>query len=175
MDKQLTFNPSILLHPNIPKPLHGLNPRTILGDQWWNQKRQIAYKTKDYKCWACGMHKKDALYHKWLEAHECYEFHYCNGTAKMIEITALCHSCHNYIHCGRMTHLLRAGKMTMDKLNKILEHGDALTKDISRKNNPYIINESSFAEWGEWRLIIEGKEYFSKFKDYDDWEEHYKG
>ena len=28
-------------------------------------------------------------------------------------------------------------------------------------------------EWSKWRLILDGKEHFSKFKNYEEWEQHY--
>lgn len=167
--------PTILLHPQIPKPLHGLNPRSILGKQWWDMKRQESYATHNYRCWACGIHKRSARYHQWLEAHECYQFDYAKGTARMIEITALCHSCHNYIHDGRMLHELDAGKMTEEKYEQILSHGDDLLEGIWCTSNPYIIDDSDTADWEEWRLIIEGKEYRSRFKSHEEWQRFYQG
>jgi hypothetical protein len=66
----------ILFCPNTPKPLHGMSPRSILGDEWWDKERIKAYRKFFNHCQACGVHKSDALYHRWLEAHEVFNFDY---------------------------------------------------------------------------------------------------
>ncbi|MEE3718728.1 hypothetical protein V2H45_18455 [Tumidithrix elongata RA019] len=121
-------NPIILLHPNIPKPLHGLNPRTLLGQEWWDRVRKEAYAKHDYRCHACGVHKSKAKYHRWLEAHEIYRYDFATGRAEMVEIVALCHSCHNFIHDGRMQEIVKAGDLnfTVKKYLDILERGNRL-------------------------------------------------
>lgn len=167
------MRPVILLHPNIPKPLHGMNPRSILGKGWWDEQRQIAYAKENYHCMACGIHKKDAKYHKWLEAHECYEFDYPLGIARMIEIVALCHSCHNFIHSGKLIMDLQSGRITESKFHDIMGHGERIIMTVRSKPNPYIVNDGDIADWNVWRLIIEGKEYHSKFKSFAEWREHY--
>ena len=86
----------ILLHPNIPKPLHGVNPRSLMNDKWWDDQRHKAYRVKDFHCHSCGIHKLVAKEKQWLEAHEIYEINYEQGTATFKEIVALCHYCHNY-------------------------------------------------------------------------------
>ena len=102
--------PQILTHPNIPKPLHGMNPRSVLGKEWWDVKRHEAYAKCNYCCWACGVHKMHAKYHQWLEGHEFYDINYSTGRVELVEITALCHSCHNFIHSGRLWKLYEKGE-----------------------------------------------------------------
>lgn len=165
------IKPEILLHPNIPKPLHGLAPRTILGEEWWNEERQKAYAQNNYHCWACGVHKLDAKYHRWLEAHEYYEIDYPKGTMTFVETVALCHSCHNYIHCGRLQKLFDRGEISYEKFRDILRHGDNIlaANKLVRHDPP-----KTCAPWGKWRLVLDGKKYKGKFKDFDSWKKFYE-
>ena len=188
-------NPSLLLHPNIPKPLHGLAPRKILGDDWWEKQRQLAYAHNDYHCWACGVHKRDAKYHKWLEAHEIYDVNYTIGRVKFEGVCALCHSCHNFIHSGRLSVLYQRGEIEKIKIMDILVHGFEVLKTARLNMNPFAlrvmkeINEPTFkkylkygfheygqcfAEWEDWHLVVNGKTYYSEFKSIKDWQKHYK-
>lgn len=168
----MTLRPEILLHPNIPKPMHGIAPRTILGQGWWDIERRKAYANAQYRCQACGIHKTEAKYHQWLEAHELYEFDYANGKMIFTEIVALCHSCHNYIHSGRMQSLVDGSdiEMTNVKMLDILRHGDKLVKEAKLKQPE---PPRKVAAWGKWRLVLFGKEYKGKFKNYADWRKTY--
>jgi hypothetical protein len=178
--------PYILLHPNIPKPLHGLNPRTILGEDWWNITRQEAYKKNNYCCWACGVHKSKAKYHQWLEAHECYEIDYKTGKSTLKMVAALCHSCHNYVHSGRMNMMLEKGEITRDFFIDICNHGDHLTDSIKSCPEELVFLQRTLynlaelktqkiatVKWEDWRLILDGKEYKPIHKTYDDWVKFY--
>lgn len=186
----LSCMPEILSHPNIPKPLHGIAPRTIKGQKWWEKTRQEVYKSTDYHCAACGVHKDNAKCHKWLEAHEYWTIDYEKGIAKIEKIVPLCHYCHNFIHSGRLQMIMGKEKSEQE-VKDILEHGFKVLADNDLKCFPgtlelaesigaetygvdsYELPESEI-EWGEWRLEFEGKEYTSQFKDYEEWEEHYR-
>lgn len=184
------LKPEILTHPNIPKPLHGLSPRTIMGEQWWNTTRQQVYKSTEYHCIACGVHKKDAKKYNWLEAHEYWEINYDNGICKVISLEPLCHYCHNFIHSGRL-HMIMGKEKSKNEVMEILEHGlkilfknnlkcfpftHKFATDLGCYTNnidPYIIKINPNLSWNEWVLIFEGKEYRSKFKSYEEWKLFY--
>ena len=93
----------------------------------------------------------------------------------MIEIVALCHSCHNYIHRGRLEILWQQGKVSDDMYADIINHGDTLISKLKSRKNPFIATkpEDGVADWDKWHLIIEGKKYYSKFKDMDEWMNYY--
>lgn len=115
--------PSLLQHPNLPKPMHGMNPRTLLGQAWWDEKRRAAYAERDFHCWACGVHKLDAQVHQWLEGHEEYKIDYTAGRMEFVRVVALCHFCHSFIHSGRLMALHEKGEITSGRFKKVIVHG----------------------------------------------------
>ena len=188
--KNFDVRPELLAHPNIPPPLQGLNPRSILGNAWWDRVRQIAYKHHDFHCWACGIHKYAAHYHKHLEAHEAYTINYQTGVANLDEVVALCHCCHNFIHSGRMEMMVERGEMSRFKQSMILAHGagilkraglvpwwgtlmyilmsDGMPRDkaiVQAQETGKVYFRGSMAPWKQWRLLIDGDEYFTPYEN----------
>ena len=193
--------PTILLHPNIPKPLHGLNPRTIMGQAWWDVERQKAYASTDYHCLACGVHKSDTIIHRWLEAHEYYKFDYSKGIIEIEKIIPLCHACHNYIHNGRLMKMLFKGEVSTFTFWAIVKLGTEVLKSNKLPNNPFMLgvlrhvadafevpkwahpllliapNYPSGGEdvpWQNWRLKFNGRLYEPIHKSYETWKAFYK-
>lgn len=166
--------PEILLHPNIPKPLHGINPRTIKGKSWWDRVRKQAYAARDFTCWACGVHKTDAKFHRWLEGHEIYEFDYQRGRVTFKSLCALCHACHNYIHDGRMQMLVAMKRMTADKQASVLAHGEAVLRAAGFTRFRPKYPDGPEVPWGQWHMVIDGVEYYSCFSGYDEWMDYYQ-
>lgn len=185
----MTNRPEILTHPNIPKPLHGLNPRTILGKQWWDTTRYAAQTKYNNCCAACGVPKYEAKKHRWLEGHEYFDINYHTGVCEVIEIVPLCHYCHNFIHSGRLFKILGTEK-TKNEVVEILEHGF----NILRQNNlpafPGTIEIAKYLDinidnliigtipnstlaWNDWTLLLNGKEYKSKFSNFEEWKRFY--
>ena len=194
------IRPDLLCHPNLPKTLHSISPRVLKGNSWWNKVRQKAYETNDYHCWACGIHKLDAKIRQWLEAHECYDIDYERGKAEMVEIVALCHSCHNFIHSGRLYAITKKGERSKRYACSILEHGLdilhryelkpfyvahfahlVLCRGISEEDaldeceyKGLIPNHTSIAAWEDWHLVIDGKVHRTPYKDIYEWAEKYE-
>src|SRR6267142_5141081 len=116
------LRPEILLSANTVQPLHGVVPRLIPGQEWWNRTRQEAYLSTDYHCVACGVSKWEAKEHKWLEGHEVYKTNYRRGRMIYVETVPLCHYCHNFIHNGRLETLCNRGKVSKTKYDAVMEH-----------------------------------------------------
>jgi hypothetical protein len=165
------IRPEILLHPQIPPPLHGLAPRVVMGRKWWDKKRREAYDKYDQKCHCCGIHKTKAKYKKLLEGHEAYEIDWGFGRVQLEEIVALCHSCHNYIHRGLMEVLVSLGKMPEGKMQDILSHGSKIIQEAGL--TPSSIPEE-WASWSRWVLIIDGIEHPGRFSSEEEWHSYYQ-
>lgn len=197
----MIIKPELLTHPNIPKPLHGTAPRTILGKEWWDEKRKEAYMENNYHCMACGAHKSQDRFHNWLEAHEDYEISYATGKVKLKKIVALCHSCHNFIHSGRLLSLWRKGEVSDVKISYILKRGfrilktnnlepfhgtcdvycevmDSLNNDVfhlfDRVQRLKIKQKVEIQQdWSKWHIEIDGVNHYGKFESIEDWKAEY--
>jgi hypothetical protein len=171
--------------------MHGMNPRTILGKEYWDKTRNKSYKDNEYCCYACGIHKLNAKKYKWLEAHELWNINYENGKCKIDKIVPLCHYCHNFIHTGRLYMEYTNKKITYNEIKDILLHGINILKEnnlrmyyftyvlcrelgIEEAININIITYPEFkVEWKDIYLLLENKKYYSKFKDIKEWKKYY--
>lgn len=158
--------PELLLGDNIPPEMHGMAPRVVLGQKWWNKTRVMAYKSTNYHCKTCGVNKKKAKGRKWLEGHEVYRIDHSSREMIYLETVPLCHYCHNYIHDGRLHTLLKLGKVSHAKYRGIIQHGDMVLSqaNLTRPTmNERIQASHSFPKSRKrWRLVINGKPYFAK-------------
>jgi len=162
----MNLRPEILCHPHIPQPLHGINPRTIKGQRWWDEIRKEVYKKYLFHCAACGVAKENAKKHKWLEAHEFWDINYQSGVCKVESIEPLCHYCHNFIHSGRLSMIIGKEKSKKEVI-EILEHG---FKILSENNLKAFYFTLKFAkELGAKTFNVEGykPEVNSKLEDKD--------
>ena len=175
--------PELLLLPNVPKPLHQINPRTVLGARWWNETRQAAYRSTQYHCLACGVWKHEARGKPQLEGHEVYRLDYAKGRAYYVETVPVCPYCHGYIHDGRLRAMMEQGNITQSHYVAVIQHGDRVLREAGLKRLTYnerdnSVRNNKLAEWKNWRLIInvlvDGKRVHRsvkpKFKDFEDWQ-----
>ena len=162
--------PEILQHPPIPAPLHGVNPRSVLGKKWWDEQRYLAYEENDRFCWACGK-RPDRL-----EAHECYDVDYEQGIAVFTEVVALCSLCHNFIHSNRLTIMVKKGIYTPEFFDMVRSHGMKVLREAGLQPSPHAMKNfdphyelpdellsSPVAAWEDWRMIVHGLDVPPKF------------
>lgn len=150
--------------------MHGVNPRTIKGQEWWDTERKAAAKKYQYHCWACGVHQVHAKFHKWLEGHERYAVDYEHGRLTYLGCCSLCHSCHNFIHLGRLTAMYEQGQVAEAKYRAIIRHGCTLLKTY-KLSSPAEYERS--IPWADWRLELEGELYPPKFRTEQAWRRYY--
>ena len=198
----IKLNPSILQHHQIPKPLHGISPRNIMGKYWWDETRHEVFYHQDFRCIACGIHKNDARYHQWLECHEVYDINYDTGEVKFIELVGLCPSCHKFIHSGLLSKLYQSKQISEEMYIDIMSHGMQILKDAGLETHVFtqiewlyntkmmsdseIFEELSFNQqqqynaitktkvnWKDWHLLFKNKKYYSKFNSSEEWKKFY--
>lgn len=175
-------NARLLLHPQIPKPLHLVNPRTIMGKEWWNDVRRRAYWRYGFCCHACAVVGGKAKHQQGLEAHEVYDINYLTGCVTYLHTVALCHFCHNYIHMGRLEQLYAKGTISGTLFQAINRHGRRVLRNAglsgqigSMDRLVLCLRESgNLCKWEDYHLIIEGIRYEPRFKSYEEWLDYWE-
>lgn len=166
------LTPEVLTRPPIPPPMHGLAPRVVLGRKWWDAERKAAYKSTDYHCIACGVHKTTAKNRQWLEGHEVYDLDFLLGRMEYVQTVPLCHYCHNYCHPGRLRWLVDSGKLHHFKFTAIIQHGDEVLLKAGIEKPPIV--STLAAEWSDWRLVVHNVEYPPLFTSAAEMAAHFK-
>ena len=192
----MPLRPELLQHPTIPKALHGISPRNIMGVIKWDDVRYETIHKQGDKCLACGSNE-------FMECHESYSINYTTGEVKFVELVGLCSKCHKFIHSGLLKVLYKTGRITKEYYEKAMTHG--LIVLANAELEPHVITfidwlyhtenlsdtkiekqispnqykqlkeiKNTKVKWQDWHLLFEGKKYYSKFKNYKEWELFYR-
>ena len=150
--------PEVLTQTILPFALHGINPRTIMGQYKWNKIKKEAQSIANHHCQACGRYVEH-IPGDWLECHEEYNIDMKNHVFSIKNFICLCKECHNYIHQGRLRMLLLDGTIDEEYYNKIISHGESILKEhgLSKKDLP-----KDEIENPEWKLEYDGYLYFKE-------------
>lgn len=164
--KEWNRRPEILLSPQIPKPMHCVAPRIVLGKEWWDKTRKTAYASTNWHCLACGVYRRSNKAGP-LHGHEFYTIDYLMGRMYYQETVPLCNYCHDFIHLGRLEMLRRIGIVTDEYYQRVVTHGNWTLKTLGiTKPLPY---DGPMADWGDWRMVAFEKEYYPRFKNESEW------
>lgn len=156
----------ILVMPNIPRALHGpgLQPRTIYGKTTWDFMRRKAYLNAGYKCEICGC---DPPRRGDLHSHELFSYDYLKQEGTFERCVAICRTCHDFIHSGRLMSMYRRGNPLYPKkyVLRVAEHGFKLVNEYN-KTHP----ENQKRIYASWVDGLRGdlkEELYALFKKYD--------
>lgn len=145
----------VLTQPVLPPAIHGVNPRTIMGNSRWESvKREVRAKA-NHKCMCCGGHVKHVK-GDWLESHEVYEVDLVSREFRVVGVVGLCHKCHMYIHQAYLRIQLAQGKVSRRAYDAIIAHGDVLLARSGKTKQvltPQVLNDP------RWCVLFNGTRY----------------
>lgn len=166
----------LLTMPNLPKPMHGLNPRTIMGDAAWNRARKRAYYLANYKSEISGVLCSEPGS---LHAHEVYDINYVTGECTFKRVFAITPMEHVYfIHSGRAITLWKNKNplYTTEKLLAGVENGFKLIYEWNKANSrkPKLKAYQTFLEYLKHEELREPMERLIEKYEIEFWGEDLK-
>jgi len=157
--------PEILLQ-ELPKPLHGITPRFIMGGKMWNKKKNAAALKNNYCCWVCGVNVNDTE-PKRLEGAPV--FFVVEETKRVIfrDVAALCKKCNSFLNLSILWKMEKRGLCKKELIEQIILHGDNfvdVVKKIENINVMFAVND-----FKNWRYFFDGIEYYSRFDSLEEY------
>lgn len=177
--------PHILEQPLIPQPLHGVNPRSIMGVPAWNIQRKKIYAKHNFRCAACGTSSRKAILKPWLEAHELFEIDWQTQTMTLTGMEPLCHACHAFVHCGLLNLRLHHRKISEYDVACILGNGVGVLEEIGGiipiaahamcnlldlKHDLQVAKNPPATDWVGWKMVWNETTYPSPYPSETAWE-----
>jgi hypothetical protein len=160
-----TPHPEVLLDPPVPAPLFGTAPRVVMGQAWWDKVRGAAKAATNFHCIACKG-KGEPLNR--LDGHERYEIDWLLGRATYLETVPLCPKCHAFVHPGFLGLQVKAGAVTKQEAEDILERGRGILRAAGIQRPDDSIHKGWVTvEWSEWRLVVEGVEHPPLYESFE--------
>lgn len=190
----------LITMPNIPRPLHGVNPRAIMGEAAWNEVKYKYFLEARYKCEICGT----LLDNRNIQLHELYSYNHGERYAVFERYVSVCILCHNGIHSGRTISFYRNKNALFPKeyVLKVAENCFKLVHNYNEQHgtdlrvfypflnfakHPELKDEMenmfikynikfyrwpcSSGNWKKWHLKYNGQEYYSPYANGKDWME----
>jgi 5-methylcytosine-specific restriction endonuclease McrA len=113
--RQAANKPPRLTMEIIPTSLHGQNPRTHFGREWWDATRRAAYAAAGYRCEICGGRGPRHP----VELHERYSYdeHAHPPVQRITGLIVLCPACH------AVKHMYRTGAVAAENNNRAVLDG----------------------------------------------------
>ena len=145
----------VLTQTILPKSLHGINPRTIMGQAKWDKIKKAKLLEADHHCMACDEYVPHVA-GNYLECHEVYTIDLEKKEFQLADIVCLCKRCHEYIHRARLKRLVAEGVITQEYYDSVIERGNALLHANNLVKNDLPKNEINNPDW---YLLYEGKKY----------------
>ena len=136
----------------LPRGAWGTNLSRTLPQKDWDKIREAVYAKANHACAICKSTKEQ------LEAHEIWDFDIASKTQTLVDIVALCKSCHF------VKHLRHAKMIGLDKHAK--EHFMRVNKcDLKTLATHYMLADSLFTERNKidkWQMNTQALEKLHK-------------
>ena len=123
-----SLRPEILIARPLPIEFKYTKTKNAFSSKEWSRMREQSEKENDDRCWACGIEKTKAAYHKRLEVHEIWEWN--KKEIVFDKLCALCWMCHNYIHSD---YILMFGFYGDNRVDNMFKHGFGVLKNANLK------------------------------------------
>lgn len=135
-----------------PMPLHGVNPRNMMGQFYWDDLRIKTYKEYDYKCGICGSNGQEQGFRHRVEAHELWDYDFDNEIQIFRGVIALCPICHKIYHWAQPAMALKSGDLSQKEFDRISELRFKKMMEVNG-NLDNRVTSSGFFRWhdGNWK------------------------